>query len=1348
MSTVFQAIRVVGGVVPPALLGRIQANEVTDSGSLAPASYHLAGSETARDAASRSWSYLRAAWDSWRAADDAQGNRGAGTGAAREKWLLVLLRELGYGQVPTTAGALTAEGTEYPISHIWTYVPVHLLGPRVDLDKKNPGVTARAPQSMVQEFLNKNEEYLWGILSNGLKLRLLRDSTALAGSAYLEFDLETIFDSELYPEFQLLWQVCHQSRLEKRGGPEVSPADCWLESWRSEAVDAGARALDKLRDGVEEAIGALGAGYLKHPANGWLVEALRSGELPDREFHKALLRTVYRLLFCFVAEDRSALLDPKATTAAHERYAKYFSTQRVRRLSRQLAGTSHPDLWQTQKLVLEALGGQGLAAIAIPALGGLFDPDPRARILNDQPHGDLLLGTELANTDFLAAIHALGWVRANNERSQPVDYRHLGAEELGSVYESLLELVPRVDTARREFTLERLAGNERKTTGSYYTPPKLVSALLDTALDPLLDDAVKNANDDPDAERRLLALTVCDPASGSGGFLVAAARRIARRLAGVRTGEDEPTPQDIQHALHDVVGQCIYGVDMNDLAAELAKVSLWLEALEPGKPLGFLDARIKIGNSLLGVTPALLAGGVPNDAFKDIEGDDKKYAAEVRKRNHAETPKKKKTFLGDLGQDALDFGGGDASAQKLIDARNRMLSPVDTVEEARVRAREFAEFDESEDMRRERLHADAWCAAFVWPLNADAPLPPTSSIVRQLGNAGEAAGYAPTITKIRELAQDYRFFHWHLEFPEVFGDPADPAAGPEGWPGGFSCMLGNPPWERVKLQEQEYFAARDPEIVKAPNAAARQGLIKLLATEDPTLFSAFLAEKRRAEGQSTMLRASGRYPFNGRGDVNTYSVFVELFRNLTGPMGRSGVIVPTGIATDATTQFFFKDLVESNSIAALYDFENRGAGGGKTFEGVDSRQKFCLLTMGGRLVHEDAPSFAFFLHDPADISISEFSLTPEEIKLINPNTGTLPIFRTRRDAEITLGIYSRVPVLINENDPVNGNPWGVSFMTMFHMSNDSHLFHTREQLESDGWVLNGNVYERTTNGTTEKMLPLYEAKMLTYFDHRAADVVRSATAVQRQSQPRYLTDAEKTDPNRVVVPMYWVASTEMPAVPGAWLSGFADITSATNERTLMSTAMPVTAVGNKFPLYFVATGQRELLMATMNSFVLDYVARQKLPSVTMNYFYLKQFAVLNPSTFEDLTAWGNGHLGSWLSTRIRELIYTAWDMEAFADEGTPFVWDASRRAELRSEIDAAFFHLYGVSRHDAAYILDTFSIVKRKDEAKFGEYRTKRLILEVFDAMQTASDSGTAYQTILDPPPGQGPRHPAKEHSV
>mgnify|MGYP001023991125 FL=1 len=1036
----FVGVRVAGGLLPAELLSRIAAGELAGQTS---GDYHLAPGETVREAANRAWAYLTGVWATYRQAAEKLPESDRGTTLTRERWLLILLRELGYGRVPTTpAGGLAAGDKRLPISHVWEYVPVHLLGHRIDLDRRTVGVAGAAtssPQSMVQELLNRSDANQWAILSNGLTLRLLRDSTSLVGSAYIEFDLEAIFDGDLFADFLLLFSVCHQSRLEVRD-PEKGPASCWLEAWRTESLESGSRALNQLRDGVIQAITTLGTGLLGHPANTQLRDGLADGSLRIEDVNHGLLRVVYRLLFTFVAEDRGLLLAPDADPAIRQRYRDYFSTERMRRTARRRRGTRHADQWRALNLVWDGLGSvDGRPELGLVGIGGLFEPGAL----------DLFRGCDLSNDALLRAVRYLSLVEEpGSKMKRVVDYRHLGAEELGSIYEALLEFVPSWDAGRREFELLSAAGNDRKSTGSYYTPTSLIDCLLDSALDPVLDRAERK----PDPEAALLALTVCDPACGSGHFLVAAARRIAKRVAAIRTGDPEPPPERVREALGDVVGRCIYGVDLNPLAAELAKVSLWLETLDPGRPLAFLDAQIKVGNSLIGATPALMAQGVPDAAFAALEGDDKKTTTALKKQNKAERSGQDLLFGDDDVALTLDaavagdlsalIGGGRPASLTDIHARQQRLKAVEA----------------NPGLQQQRLLADAWCAAFVWPKQPGRPKAITDRSLRALAS-GESLPEA-TLATLQGLATEYRFFHWHLEFPHLFR-PAGPADGP-GWRGGFDVVLGNPPWERVKLQEQEFFAVRDPQISAAPNAAARKRLIQALETTNPSLHDAYLGALRRAAGESYLLRVSGRYPLAGRGDINTYAVFAEGSRSLMNEHGRMGMILPTGIATDATTQYFFKDLVQHASLVSLFDFENRKP----LFEGVDSRFKFCLLTLTGREERVARAEFAFFAHDPSDLlkDDARFELTPDEIQLLNPNTGTCPVFRTRRDAEITLGIYRRVPVLINENDPINGNPWGIKFMTMFHMSNDSHLFHTRDELEADGWTLNGNVFERSLDG--------------------------------------------------------------------------------------------------------------------------------------------------------------------------------------------------------------------------------------------------------------------------------------------
>ena len=819
---------------------------------------------------------------------------------------------------------------------------------------------------------------------------------------------------------------------------------------------------------------------------------------------------------------------------------------------------------------------------------------------------------ELSNDALLGAVRPLAQVRdPDSKRWRSVDYRNLDAEELGSIYESLLELVPKHSAAERTFELVELAGNDRKTTGSYYTPSSLIETLLDSSLDPVINEAIKrgsvaaSAAGQPDESEavvaELLKLNVCDPACGSGHFLVAAARRIAKKVAAVQEGNPEPTVETVRSAMHQVVAHCIYGVDLNPMAVELAKVSLWMEALEPGRPLNFLDAHIKHGNALIGATPRLLRDGIPDEAFKPIEGDDKKYARFLARTNKEERGGQIGLF--DIDDEVVKVDN-TAHARRLEQITGITAEDLDQVRRQEAAYREWAGSDE---YVRDKRVADAWCAAFMWRKTEDAPRAVTQEVFRNLSHAKEEYG-APftTVEEIGALSEQYRFFHWHLEFPDVFSSAGDVKTEENtGWSGGFDCVVGNPPWERIKLQEQEFFAQRDTEIAQAPNAAARKRLIKALKedSERQALYTEFEEAKRKAEGESQLLRLGGRYPLTGRGDINTYAVFSELDRTLTGPRGRMGVIVPTGIATDATTQHFFKDLVQNGSIAALYDFENRSG----LFPAVDSRMKFCILSLAGRELREPEASFAFFLHDPAELGDADkaFTMTPEEITLLNPNTGTCPVFRSRRDAEITLDIYRRVPVLVKEGDP-EGNPWGVSFMRMFDMSNDSHLFHTREQLEEDGWSLEGNVFVRGD----KRMLPLYEAKMIDFYNHRSADVVKSETAAKRKNQPRSLTLSELGDSVRLAVPYSWVSEKEvierLPDENDAGFLGWRDITSPSNERTVIVGWIPKVAAGNSLPISVfdsslsVRCGE---FIACLSSYVLDYVARIKVGS-SSKFLYL------------------------------------------------------------------------------------------------------------------------------------------------
>ncbi|RCK72740.1 MAG: putative restriction /modification enzyme [Anaerolineae bacterium] len=1061
----FLTIRSEGALLPIDLLQRILENDSSLEG-LNAESYHLAPGEKINEAINRSWSRMNGLWGPFKAARQRLGEKDPATTLTRERWLMPLFQELGFGQL-SPAKAVQIEGKSYPISHRWRNVPIHLVGCRLDLDQRARGVAGAArisPHSLLQEYLNRSDESQWGILSNGLQLRLLRDNASLTRQSYLEFDLESMFDGEIYSDFVLLWLLAHQSRFES--GDQGTT--CLLERWSQSAQERGTRALEELRRGVEEAIVLLGQGFLQHPLNGRLRERLKGGDLAAQDYYRQLLRLVYRLIFLFTAEDRDLLLLPDAPTEAKERYLRYYSTANLRALAQRQRGSRHHDRYEALKVVMKLLGGEqplmredrqqvpgGYLPLALPVLGGfLFDPDSIPD-LND---------AHLDNHSLLSAVRSLAFITEKNTR-RAVDFRNLGTEELGSVYESLLELHPSFNIEAGAFQLASAAGNERRSTGSYYTPSSLIQVLLDSALEPIIEDRLKG-KPGVEQEQALLDLRVCDPACGSGHFLIAAAHRIAWRLAQIRCGGDEPPPTETRRALRDVIRHCVYGVDINPMAVELCKVNLWLESLEQGKPLSFLDAHIKCGNSLVGVGPGRLLEEleIPDEAFNAVSGDDQTTAKRLMRRNRDERRGQEEFFTVTLITSKEELAQYFAKQIRIVEAM-----PEDDATQVQAKAESYRQLSESAAYQRQRQIADLWTAAFFWKI--DPPqggsveiIAPTYGQLRRLREGREVQ--KGLLEQVERLRSAERFFHWQLEFPEVFHpSPSGRGAGGEG---GFDVVLGNPPWERIKLQEQEFFASRDDRIATAPNAAARKRLIAGLPEENPTLWEEYRRALHTAESISRFLRAAGNYPLTGRGDINTYSVFAERMRALLAPEGRAGVILPTGIATDDTNKFFFADVVERGQLASLFDFENRE----KLFPAVDSRMKFCLLTLSGspasRLPSPVSLSFfatrAEHLRDPRRV----FTLTREDIVRINPNTHTLPVFRTRQDADLSRAIYQRVPVL--DPHPPAPSPdasgegeqqrkgWGVRFLAMFHMSNDSHLFRTRTELEGEGWRLEGNVF--------------------------------------------------------------------------------------------------------------------------------------------------------------------------------------------------------------------------------------------------------------------------------------------------
>lgn len=1218
------AIRIEGGLFSPDLLEQLDRNDLPGQRA---ADFGLSG--TLSDEVAAVFAAARAQWELFQQQVQRLGDHASSgqiTRITRNQWHVPFFSLLGYdvqrNETPYQAGNLS-----FPISHRAAAAaespPMHLVAVDQPLGTIDPNSRPRwSPHTLMQQYLNQSDA-LWGIVANGSVVRLLRNSTLMSRQSYLEVDFGMIFADHRFDDFVCAYRLLHRSRL-PQGYDDAER--CWLEVYYRTALEQGGRVRERLREGVEQALTTL--------ANGFLAGGYRPND--PLQFYGDLLRLVYRMLFLLVAENRGLM-------SASDLYRDHYSISRLVRLSAERAAhTDDVDLWHSLRALWRALRDERFAtALGVAPLNGeLFEPLP-------------LDECRLRNDVLLQAVWQLGWYRPE-ERDQPrrVNYAALDTEELGSVYESLLDYHPQISKDSEPWSFSLSSGSERKTTGSYYTPPQLVHELVESALQPVLEARLKAARTTDAKIAALLRLKVLDPACGSGHFLLAAARYLGRELARLRHSESEPSPDAVRQSVREVIAHCIYGVDKNPLAVELARVALWIESHDVARPLTFLDHRIKCGDSLVGVSDLSVIGdGVPEAALQPLSTDDKQIAAGIRKRNRHEQ----------AGQ--IELGLFDQHLDPDLGSLARLLTEVDAIPDdspANVR-RKRQRYDERErdpHFRRWKLACDLWTAAFFQQFSKTQTADYITTSVVRAALTGEGVVDPRLSAVAAAIAAEQRFFHWPLEFPDVFA-PLPAGEGPGARAGGFDVVLGNPPWERIKLQEQEFFASRDAGIAAAPNAAARKRLIAALPQTNPDLWQAYQHTLHAAESASRFLRGSGCYPLTGRGDINTYSVFAERIRTLLAPGGRAGVILPTGIATDATNQHFFADLVTSGTLVSLFDFENREA----IFPHVHRSYKFCLLTIhgqtGGSARRDEGMRFAFFatrtdhLRDPRRV----FSLTSADITRINPNTRTLPVFRTRQDAELTRAIYERVPVLVNEQ--TDANPWGVRFLRMFDMSNDSHLFCTRAELEREGYRLVGNVFVRESGvGSGEwgkpdsrlptpdsRYLPLYEAKMIWHYDHRFG----TYHGVSDRSSTHLPTPdaAQHAEPDFVAIPWYWVPAGDVQQRLGnwqrGWLLGFRDVTNATNERTAIFSLLPRVGANHKLPL---VTVQTNTLLATcwyanVNSITFDFVTRQKIGGTSLGFFILRQLPVLPPAAYtaQDI---------AFIVPRLLELTYTAWDMAPFA----------------------------------------------------------------------------------------------------
>ncbi len=1194
-----------------------------------------------------------------------------------------------------------------------------------------PGETAA---QQLQRYLliagtDSGESLRWGILTNGARWRIY-SYRARPRNRTWEIDLADLLVSQDLFNQALTDEARHQLRIAWL----LFRRDSWIaaegerESLLDRLLNEGRRSDQQVADNLSDAI--FTQVYPDLIASFWR----RSPEASADDVARAALYFLYRLLFLSYAEDRGLL------PVESESYAPVS----LRRAVRDRVGNGHQypqrstTLWDAIE-TLRDMVDQGDEQLGVPAYDGrLFAPIHR-----------LLDEIKVPDAELAAIIAPL-----SHDQGRYISYRLLSVQQLGSIYEKLLEFTPQRDASGAVDTV--LQPYARKDTGSYYTPQELVDLIVEQALTPLVEERIAAFRNDPREENdpalALLKLKILDPAMGSGHFLITAIDWLAERivdllgenwehdadyesplraeLAQIRqelTEEPEgppnnpaveqiernrallaraDPPEDRALIRRMVLKRCIYGVDKNPLAVELARVAFWLHTFTPPLPLPYLSHRIRAGDSLLGISVEHAA------QYVDEWGRD--YTADGLRSQR-----------GDLTESTRQ------SEQRMAESLDLTLFAIDISED---------NHDKIEIASIRARHALNLMAGFRWlsaglnkgererfhePLS-DALSGHPGRAVAILYNGENREGLTPSTPafqeirgQIRTLTERERPFHWDIEFPQVMGA------------GGFDAVITNPPWDRIEQQEREWFAARGSEIANLEPAARRKAAIAEGIANGDLLCVQYEEARAQAAAMRLVCRESGDYPLLSGGRTNFYSLFVERSLALINPNGIAGILTPSGIYSDQTAARFFREMSTSGRVGGIYDFENRrsenpDAGTARWFPDVHPQFKFCAAVFAGAERRFEEAKCGFYLHGKADLAKLDrvFPLTPDDFARINPNTGAAPTLRSRADAELVRRIYREHPVLVDRSGGDEVKAYPIRFTQgLFNMTSDSALFRTANELEAEGcYRVAGHRWRR---GDTE-WAPLYQGRMIHHFDHRANAVGFNP---ESQDNPYFsieVSDEEKRDAAFFPNVQYWVSVEEIaPLLPRTqrWVIAFRDITNSTNERTMIATIAPWAAFGNKVPLLLpdpeLEAGDAALLAANFSSLALDFVAKRKVQSTNMNWYILEQLPVIAPADYD--REFGGKTARELVRDHVLQLSYTAHDLAPFARDlgyaADPFPWDPKERRQLRARLDALYFHLYGLDEDAAAYILDQFPVLEKNERRAHERYLTKELVLGQYRAL-------------------------------
>lgn len=782
----FPSIDIQGSIISSDLLGKIRS-EQTNFQQGKDFNKDLSNAKL-KDEISSVWQDAKGQWTIFQNKLSRINEDEPGTTETRNFWILPLLTNLGYN-LNFNRQAEEFNGKTFNIHYRDSQIvgfPVFIAGFNESLDRRPENKQIRvSPHAMVQEYLNYSE-HLYGLVTNGKQLRLLRDASRITRLSYVEFNLQKMMEEDLYSDFVLFYRLLHSSRMPDKvdGG-----AESIIEKYHQEGLSAGSTIRSKLGAAVKDTIRTLANGFINHPDNAILREALKEGKLNAEDYYHHQLRIIYRLLFLFVIEERNLVYSESRTPETKrfsQIYFRSYSLMRLRKLAHKLPppdANHNWDLWQgllsTFAIFEKKEVGERLGIMSLQ--GDLFSESAFRNSVYD------LHDCKLSNSILLRVLKALGFFENENGVLSSVNYGGLDVEEFGSVYEGLLELKLKFNQVpgSEDWICDFAPSEGRRDSGSHYTPEELVQPLIKHSLEYLIEDRIKPYKEKKSTKdatiESLLSLKICDVACGSGHILLSAARKLALEIAKLQTDEDQPNPMAIRKAIKQVVRRCIYGVDKNPLAVELCKVALWLETHNPGEPLNFLDHHIKCGDAIVGLAHRdELEKGIPDEAFKTLPGDNKDVAKTFRDQNI----KDRKARLVKEEQRKTEFNKSTENSvnEAMIEYNSFNLMPESTPDEISKKELAYKKFLNGQGRNFLKAMADLQLAQFFIPKtieNREKLL--TDSFYRQM-LGGWLSWKDKTFYKADVISLENRFFHWFIEFPEVFNEE------------GFDCILGNPPY--------------------------------------------------------------------------------------------------------------------------------------------------------------------------------------------------------------------------------------------------------------------------------------------------------------------------------------------------------------------------------------------------------------------------------------------------------------------------------------------------------------------------------------------------------------------------